>query len=155
MAARTIAPKFEPLILKAHMDGMSEAEITAMLERDHDLRVSPASVHRVLARTKTARKELAKQVYAEAVAKTAGSDVDILNDTIEQINIMKNEAYQDRKTKGKVAEFKSMATAMKDFLAMRMGLSGVDRDDLPEDENNTSELLSRIRALKGTVDKSN
>lgn len=127
---RSIPIDLEQAILaKLTSDNMTLNEISEWCLKEHNLKVSRSAIGRFLADKKKERNEQAKQAYSEAVAKSAPADMLIIDGTINKLNELLDRSFiaaTNRAMQGTFTEITALTKALKENVALRISLSGIN-----------------------------
>jgi hypothetical protein len=139
---KNIPPNLYDAIAEQSAKGQAAREIVIWLKNTHNITSSVPSICRLLKETKEERQQIAQRAYANAVAKSANQDLEILGDVItkckQRFDILV-ESHEDFKAKG-------IAEVMFKYIAKRMDLSGIN-DKSSDDQLLKEELLKKISEL--------
>lgn len=98
---RAIPPALESAVLERSAQGMGQREIAAWLKAEHGISISHTSVGRLIRAVTDERRETTQHAVAEAVAKSATSDLDILGALQSDLRAMWDEAKAPDSKTGK------------------------------------------------------
>jgi hypothetical protein len=133
-----IPPDLEGAISTLLGQGRTEAEVREWLYTEHKIDCSHSSVHRFCVKVKSQRKEVAKQVYAAAIAKTAFTDIEVLAENTEILRNLRDKAVTDNNASTIIRT----CSELKSHVALKMSVSGVNTQET--DEQAKDELLDII-----------
>jgi hypothetical protein len=119
-----IPPDLEGAISTLLGQGRTEAEVREWLYTEHKIDCSHSSVHRFCVKVKSQRKEVAKQVYAAAIA--------------EILRNLRDKAVTDNNASTIIRT----CSELKSHVALKMSVSGVNTQET--DEQAKDELLDII-----------
>jgi hypothetical protein len=120
-----IAPKLHDEIKKKSAEGLDAGKIRQWLEKDHGVKVGLTAIQTFLRTVKEERKDVAKQVFAAAVAETAVQDIEILGSKV----VLLNKKFDEAIDKGNTLDAKIYGDLLFKFLSTKLKLSGAEEQE--------------------------
>lgn len=145
MAGISKIPKnYEDEVMQFLGEGKTYTEVSQMLKERHNVDASYSQIVRYVTAIRKRRNKVANQIYADQIAKTAMSDMEIMSENIRILKETRDKAYQanqDTLTIKACAEIKS-------HISLKMSVMGVDNSaDLDAAKE---DLLDQIIKYKET-----
>lgn len=140
-----IPSKLAAVIMTKTTEGKSHTEIADWLLAEHSIKVSRMSVQRFCANRKKEHTAITNQIYTEAIARTAVSDMDVLAENMAILRSTRDKAVADEKT----SDIIRSCAEIKSHVALKMNVVGDNSESSMTDEKD--ELLDMI--LKSDTDK--
>lgn len=119
-----IPPKYHDEVVLLSSEGNNADKICAILKERYDIDSNLNMVYQIIRNKKKERQEATQKIYAEAAAKSAYKDLDIIDAAIEKLN----KEYQESFAAGNKKEAAELLNTMIKFQSKRMDLSGLGKE---------------------------